>query len=207
MSAEYKEAMDRITVTPDMKVRILNNVRHSAETAPKKIIPFSEKYKKYISFAACFIVVLAAALITAHIMQKPDINKTGDAGTYAPQEVSSAKELSKACGFDISDLSYLPFTPDSSDYIYDGDGLAEIDYSSQNMTAKYRKSSGSEDNSGDYSDYDQTEKIECGKYKVTLKGSGGKYSLAVYTDGKYSYSISLSGGVSSDEWQKIIKGT
>ena len=41
---------------------------------------------------------------------------------------------------------------------------------------------------------------------VTLKGETGSYTLAIWTDGNYSYSLSLSSGQPESVWQTIIEG-
>ena len=57
-----------------------------------------------------------------------------------------------------------------------------------------RKAAGSDDISGDYNEYTATEaKTETGK-AVTLKGSGAKIMLALWTDGGYTYCVGVTGG-------------
>ena len=42
---------------------------------------------------------------------------------------------------------------------------------------------------------------------VTLKGQDQRYTLALWTDGTYTYSLRLSTGLSADEWQALLSET
>lgn len=82
--------------------------------------------------------------------------------------------------------------------------LAEIDYTGEGKTACYRKAAGTEDCSGDYNVYTDVTEFEAGSITVTLKGDAGQYTLAIWTDGSYSYSLSLSDGLSLSDWQALL---
>ena len=98
----------------------------------------------------------------------------------------------------------LPFTPEQTEYISYWHELAEIDYTGEGKTACYRKAAGTEDCSGDYNVYtDVTEFEEIGM-TVMLKGDAGQYTLAIWPDGSYSYSLSLSDGLSLSDWQALM---
>lgn len=82
--------------------------------------------------------------------------------------------------------------------------LAELHYSGEEQTAVYRQSIGTEDNSGDYDAYKDVTEITVNEMNITLKGNDGIYTLAVWTDGEYSYSLSLSSGVSENSWRSSL---
>lgn len=44
------------------------------------------------------------------------------------------------------------------------------------------------------------------EYCVTLSGEGGLYSLAVWQDGTYSYSIRAYQACSEETWDSILEG-
>ena len=44
-----------------------------------------------------------------------------------------------------------------------------------------------------------------GANPVTLKGENDVFTLAVWTDGNYSYSLDISKGLSEDEWSEMIQ--
>ena len=62
---------------------------------------------------------------------------------------------------------------------------------------------GAEDHSGDWNAQQTITAAGC---TVTLKGETGSYTLAIWTDGNYSYSLSLSSGQPESVWQTIIEG-
>ena len=65
---------------------------------------------------------------------------------------------------------------------------------------------GAEDHSGDWNEYPAQQTITAAGCTVTLKGETGSYTLAIWTDGNYSYSLSLSSGQPESVWQTIIEG-
>ena len=69
-----------------------------------------------------------------------------------------------------------------------------------------RQSVGAEDHSGDWNEYPAQQTITAAGCTVTLKGETGSYTLAIWTDGNYSYSLSLSSGQPESVWQTIIEG-
>jgi len=62
---------------------------------------------------------------------------------------------------------------------------------------------GDEDNSGDYNPYAETVELIVNGQTVTLKGDGGVYTLALWTDGEFSYSLRFSAGISKAEWTVV----
>lgn len=106
-------------------------------------------------------------------------------------ECSSAEELSELVGFDIKDLSGLPFDVTETTYISYW-GLAEITYIGDGKELTYRKSIGDEDNSGDYNSYEDTMAIDTDAACLTLKGANNGYNLCTWQKDGYSYSLAYS---------------
>ena len=132
-------------------------------------------------------------------------DETGDMNAmFAPVECGSAEELSQSIGFEFSDPASLPFEAESAEYYNLFNEIAEATYHSGDMTACCRKSLGTDDNSGDFNEYPDIVTEDINGHSVTLKGSDGKYVLAVWTDGEYSYSIMLSQGQSTEQWHGMI---
>ena len=69
----------------------------------------------------------------------------------------------------------------------DGD-LAE----EETASVLFRKAVGSEDISGDYNEYASVTEQDVNGRTVTLKGDGKLTYLAIWTDGEFSYSVSVS---------------
>ncbi len=205
MKKRYDEVMDRIEVTDEMRGRILDNIqRMDIEVTPeRKVIPF-QKIRKYVSVAACFVVLLAGAFAAGHmagIFQPDDRNVSVGNGVA---EVDTPEQLAAAVGFDVEELDTLPFEVESTAYISYWSKLAEITYTGNGQTVTFRKSEGTENNSGDYSAYSAVKEINIGSLAVTLKGNGETYPLAIWSADGYAYSIRLSDGISESEWGNLI---
>ncbi len=205
MKKRYDEVMNKIEVTDEMRERILGNIQSmNIEVMPeRKVIPFPN-IKKYMSFAACFVVLLAGAFAAGHmagIFHPSDPNVTIVNGMV---EVDTLEQLAAAVGFEVEELDALPFEAEMTAYVSYWNELAEIVYSGEGQTATFRKSIGAEDNSGDYSTYSSIKEIEINSLTVTLKGDREVYTLAIWSNGVYSYSISVSDGIPELDWQSLI---
>lgn len=200
----YDEIMDRIEVTEEMRRRVLNRIaQEDIAPARPKVLRFPA-WKKYLSAAACLILVLTGAAALPRLIQ---LLPLGEPVQIVPriQEASSLAELSGLVGFEVSPAA-LPFTPEETAYCAYWNELAQIQYSGQGQTATYRQSAGAQDNSGDYTIYDAVYELDLNGLTVTLKGVGGAYALAVWTDGRFSYSLRLSQGAPAEEWLSILAG-
>jgi ABC-type glycerol-3-phosphate transport system substrate-binding protein len=82
--------------------------------------------------------------------------------------------------------------------------MIEIIYKNGNEEIRVRKASGSDDISGDYNTYDQSQKITAHNTDVTLKGSKDKVSLALWQKSGSSFSVSFSPSVTSEYAQNIV---
>ena len=126
-------------------------------------------------------------------------------------EYSSAKELSKNIGFQITDIptKILPYKISEKLYYNYGDGLAEIQYVSEKAQyIVYRKQSISNaDISGDYSEYSDVTTVKIQSVNICLKGEQNKYNLATWSKGKYSYSLYFSDAITEEKFQNILKIT
>lgn len=167
---------------------------------------------KLLSMAACLAVIIiavAALRSPAQVSMSDDLQTNeGDTPGFVQGgtdiiEHDSAAALSAAVGFEVNDID-LPFTPEQTEYISYWHELAEIDYTGEGKTACYRKAAGTEDCSGDYNVYTDVTEFEAGSITVTLKGDAGQHTLAIWTDGSYSYSLSLSDGLSLSDWQALM---
>ena len=209
---KYDEIMEHITVTEEMRNRVLQNVRRAAGHGRAKTVRFPQ-WRRYLA-AACFAVLLAGCLVLPAILRGPQVQQPAGSGspafgdgTAGITEYASAQELSQALGFPVSDLSGLPFSVSDTAYIDSFGALAEIEYTgSDGQTAVYRKSAGTEDNSGIYDTFAAETPLTAGGITATLKGAGDSYTLAVWTDGTYAYSLSLSEGISADAWGTLLAG-
>lgn len=200
----YNEIMERIEVTEEMRRHILENLE-KADFKPSKKVLFLSNHKKYLLIAAGFAVLMVSTFMLSSIIsieqKNPPPNQLLENDI---REYTSAKELSKAVGFEFHDITELPFDVQKSIYIAYWKELAEIKYYGEEQTITVRKSIGSEDNSGDYTFYSIVHEITIDTNLVTIKGNEEKYNLAVWADNGYSYSIHLTNGISENELQDII---
>lgn len=86
----------------------------------------------------------------------------------------------------------------------EGELLEVVYHKGENEAARVRKAPGSEDISGDYTVYPQVNVVAVDGNQVTMSGSEGKISLAVWTNSGYTYAVSAVGGISSDEMAALV---
>ena len=204
MDNKYDEVMEHIEVTPEMRSRILSNINNMdfAEKKQAKIVRFPTA-KRFAALAACLAIMLVGALTLPNlrnISQEPPVIGNNDI-----VEVYSVEELSETVGFDVVEPGNLPFEPESVVYTAYWTEMAEITYSNDEKTAVFRKGIGSDDVSGDYNSYELTSKISLNDIKTTLKGNGETYTLAIWTDGEFAYSLSLSEGIGETGWIEMLQ--
>lgn len=208
----YNEIMDHIRVTDDMRSRILENIEAGDIAAERRRKQTGRTVTKLLSMAACLAVIIIAVSALrspAQVSTSDDLQTNeGDTPGFVQGgadivEPDSAAALSAAVGFEVNDID-LPFTPEQTEYISYWHELAEIDYTGEGKPACYRKAAGTEDCSGDYNVYTDVTEFEAGSITVTLKGDAGQYTLAIWTDGSYFYSLSLSDGLSLSDWQALM---
>lgn len=205
----YRELMEQVNLTPEARERILTNVQQ-ADLSPQaeKVVPLrsqKQTWRRWASLAACLVMVVAVLVAVPLLREHPDTAPPVQA--LPPfRQVDSLDALSEAVGFPVTEVSKLPFAPVSTTYTAYDEGLAEITYTgSGGQTATYRQSCGSEDNSGDYNLYPDTQTLP--DQNATLKGQDGLYTLALWTDDTYTYSLHLSSGLSADTWQALLGET
>ncbi|MEA5051490.1 MAG: hypothetical protein VB021_08510 [Oscillospiraceae bacterium] len=206
MREKYGEVMKRVFVTEEMRGRILRNIR-GADPAPRSKVIRLPRWQRYAAVAACFAVVLLGALTLPGLLRRSQEEPVDMQGSQGIVECQSAEELSGQIGFPVSDVRSLPFEATSAVYLSCWGETAEIDYTgADGQTAAYRKSVGTGDNSGNYDTFADTEQVAAGDVTATVKGDGGRYTLAFWTDGTYAYSVVLSEGADLGAWAALIRG-
>ena len=90
----------------------------------------------------------------------------------------------------------------------DGDTMLEVIYAADSKAeteaGRVRKAPGSEDISGDYNEYAEQQSMTVGSVSATCKGEGGLVKLAIWTDGGYTYAVSVEDGCTADEMAALI---
>lgn len=200
MNRKYEEVMDKIQVTPEMRGRILSNIEKME--FQKEAPAFKPSlFRRYLPFAACLALLMAAAFALPRLAgpNPPDTVMT----TPDITEVSSSGELEALVGFEIEKVD-LPFDVEAVTYTSYWRELAQVTYTGEGQTAVFRKTLGSADPSGDYNIYADERALETDGISANLKGKDGLYTLAVWSDGEYSYSLDITDGLTEDAWLELI---
>lgn len=200
MKNKYDRAIEHIEVTAEMHDRIIKNLGGIDSVKKQSKVPSFKVYRKYISIAACFVLLLVGTFVIYNSLpQKPPIQVVPNIKDY-----SSVGELSNTVGFKVREVKTYPFDVEQITYTAYWGKTAQIAYTGGDYTLVFRMSAGSEDNSGNYNDYSEVKNCSAGDYTVSIKGDNGQYYIAVWEYGGYSYSINIPNGVSEEEMLKIV---
>ncbi len=199
---KYDEVMEKLEVTPEMRARILQNVETQMAEPCKK----PNRLRRFAALAACLAVLLMGAMALPKFISSPVPEESETMVANGMVEVTSKEELSEAVGFPVKSAQSLPFFPQSIYYTSYWGEMAQIDYATGGSTACFRQSLGEEDNSGDWSEYPAQKSLTVNGCAVTLKGERDSYTLGIWSDGTYSYSLSLSAGQPASVWASIVEG-
>ena len=191
LADSYREVMEHITVTAELRGRVLRTVR--VRQARRRAA------RSWLAAAACFLLLLTGALTLPRLLP----GRAGEPEVQAPvtdiPECASASELSARMGFPIADLADLSFAPEETSYLDLFGEIAEITYTGAEQRLTLRKSLGSEDNSGDYRGFtaEETAALADGT-AVTLKGDGTGFLLALWQRDGYAYSLAAETGMTAE---------
>lgn len=120
--------------------------------------------------------------------------------------VKTLEEAEQLAGFKIKLPSKLV-----TDYTQDGisaikDTLININFTKENNMVGVRKGKGTADVSGDYTIYQNEEKITANNIQTTIKGNNGTFNLAIWQNEGFAYSVHLASGISEAELIEILQG-
>ncbi len=202
MSTKYNEAMEHVQLTAEVRERILKNVENaegshsvkntSGETGSTKtrLISF-RNWQRYGTLAACLILVGILAALWPKL-RKPAEEPATDVASYWAEEYDSLEELSESVGFPVEDIRKLPLDNAEAYYLNITGKIAHVMLKNDDRMIVFRKSQGSEDNSGDYNKYTSIREEKAGNTSVTLKSSDTAHvTLALWEKDGYSYSMSF----------------
>ncbi len=205
MENQYDKVMKNIEVTPEMHNRILDYIDNlDLDKVPRKIVPLVN-YKKYLSIAACFLILIVGTVVfhnISNLPMNPPVENIPEEGIV---EYNTARELSEAMGFTVKEMQEVPFNIESMQYISYWGELAEVKYIGQSETASLRVERGELDVSGNYEVYSNIKTHAIEGYSVTMKGNGDKYYLAVWQYDGFSYAVQFPGAVSEQELLTVIE--
>lgn len=206
LSNRYKEIMDHVEVTDEMAARICRNLQDTKPQSSKS--RRKPGFRNLLAAAACLAVCVSlVSIFSVKQNQKSEKPPMVSQSVNNMAEVSSRAELSERVGFDVAELTVLPFLAEQTTYTAYPGGLAQIRYSTDAGTLTFRQSPGTDDNSGDYTDYAYSEDVFLSDTTATLKGSQeGRYTLALWQADGMSYSIKSDFPLSASAFSDILAG-
>ena len=119
----------------------------------------------------------------------------------------SKDAAAQAAGFDLAVPDEISGCSEKSYRVLsaEGDVMFEIIYASgEDETARIRKAPGADDVSGDYNEYAETETVDVDGGSVTMKGADGLVKLAIWTNGDYSYALSVENAIGQSDMAALV---
>ena len=172
----------------------------------KKLLVFTVTAAMLLSLAACSQSAKPAAK-----PGQPAQTETADTETaQIPNpwtDYDSKDDAAQAAGFDLAVPDEISGCSEKSYRVLsaEGDVMFETIYASgEDETARIRKAPGADDVSGDYNEYAETETVDAGGVSVTMKGENGLVKLAIWTNGDYSYVLSVESGLSQNNMAALV---
>lgn len=206
LKAAYREIMEHVSLTAEARQRISANIR-SADLSTVGKAARSVPLRRYWAAAACVALLVAGGLTLPRYLYSWQTDPQHEPVQTVPRftEVSSLEELETAVGFELEELSGLPFAVTDVTYTVFGQEMAEIRYLGEEETAVFRKAAGGEDPSGDYTQYGDILTISAAGHQVTLKGDQGLYFLAIWQEGACTCSLRLSCPLDQTAWASLLE--
>lgn len=162
-----------------------------------------------VSLAACSQPVASDAASTAGSASS---SATSDTAQIIPNPWADCTTLADAAaltGYDFTVPDSVDGYPDVTIAVLESEQLTEVQYSSGNARLCLRKAPGSDDISGDFNQYAESNAVDVDGRSVTLQGNDGHVQLATWLDGDYTYSIGIyredGTGLTADEMTALVK--
>ena len=180
----------------------------------KKLLVFTVTAAMLLSLAACAQSAKPAAKPDQPAQTETADSKNAQAETAEIENVQipnpwtdydSKDDAAQAAGFDLAVPDEISGCSEKSYLSAEGDVMFEIIYASgEDETARIRKAPGADDVSGDYNEYAETETVDVDGGSVTMKGADGLVKLAIWTNGDYSYALSVESGLSQNDMAALV---
>ena len=161
-----------------------------------------------VSLAACSQPAASDAASTAGSASSSATSDTAQ----IPNPWTDCTTLADAAaltGYDFTVPDSVDGYPDVTIAVLESEQLTEVQYSSGNARLCLRKAPGSDDISGDYNQYAESNAVDVDGRSVTLQGNDGQVQLATWLDRDYTYSIGIyredGTGLTADEMTGLVK--
>lgn len=97
-------------------------------------------------------------------------------------------DAAKLTGFDLTASDSVDGYDTRTIQVMDK-SMIQVIYANGDDSLMLRKGAGTDDISGDNTEYAETNTVTVGSLQVNMKGEGGMVSVAVWTDGGYTYAV------------------
>lgn len=205
--SKYNEIMEHISLTTEMRARIISNI--GAKQKRKHIKNIARTIS---AAAACTVIAVGAVTIwnKTQMPQSPDNTFSVDSQDmqvgWESDEYDTITELSNAIGIDLHDVDeVLPFEVQERSYAVLFDTIAEINYDgADGENCCIRVGKNTEDISGDYNEYDTVKETEINGATIILKENETLCYLASWIKSGHFYSVSLCDGADEQKMLDIV---
>ena len=185
----YDLIMEHISLTPEMEARIVGNLRKEGAKCGRTRVG---AYTRWAAGLAACAAIVAICIAIVPLLQ----NQTQDPVDYvgAPLPPESYRTLAEA----QAALSFEAYTPGElpkgyalrTCTVYDAGTMLELTYASADNELSFRTAEGTDDISGDYTEYAQEATVPAySGASVLLKGDESGWQTAVWTDAGRAYCI------------------
>lgn len=198
--SNYKRALNKIIVTKEMEERIMEGIKVKTN---KEVRNNRKRWLIPSAVAASLAVIVCLTLFLPRLKQGD-----GEKQMQIPNpivETSDIKQLKESMPFTIKTPTVMPTGYEVTTTSSISGTLAQIVYSNGTNDITYRMAEGTDDISGDYTNYDKVKEITVNDLNVTFKGDESGFKLASWNDGTYAYAISSSAGMEKDMMISIIE--
>lgn len=172
----------------------------------------SINFIKYTTLLACSALLAVSLAACSQPAASDAASTAGSASSSATSDTAQIPNPWTGCttladaaaltGYDFTVPDSVDGYPDVTIAVLESEQLTEVQYSSG-------KAPGSDDISGDYNQYAESNAIDVDGRSVTLQGNDGQVQLATWLDGDYTYSIGIyredGTGLTADEMTALVK--
>ncbi len=165
----------------------------------------AEEKKRVIQFPSWLniktVTAIAAALVITVTLGIVLTKKDDKTMAVNPMEqVITTGEAEELTGYPLTVPESFMESRKTELFVYNGQ-MTEVNYVDRKgeIVLTVRKAPGDEDISGNYNEYDKTDRIEAGGTVYTLKGNKGMINLVLFTRDGYSYSVDCAPGMTIEE--------
>lgn len=148
--------------------------------------------KKLIAISLCAIMALSfAACSKDKPAPEEEIPAVGQDSANPFVDCETIADAEKLTGFSLTLPAQMPEGYTQTVIQVMDDSMIQVIFENGDNSITVRKAKGSEDISGDSSEYAESKTLTIDSVEVSAKGNDGKISTATWVDGEYTYAVSV----------------